>query len=70
MSQTPYNLSDKIAKNEYNLSCSHPLTDIREKKEIITMYNPSKEENIFTRMIALEKLARWEKDLISGGAKK
>jgi len=64
-----YQLSDTIANNDYHLSCSHPLTDIREKKEIITIYKPTNEERRFTRMVALEKLEQWEKDLILGGCK-
>jgi len=70
MNQIAYKLSDTIAKNEYHLSCSHPLTDVRERKEILITYNPINEERRFTRMIALEKLAKWEQDLILGGAKK
>lgn len=70
MDQIAYKLSDTIAKNEYHLSCSHPLTDVMEKKEIITIYKPTNEERRFTRMIALERLARWEQDLILGEAKK
>ena len=65
-----FQLSFTIANNDYHLSCSHPLTDVREKKEILITYKPTNEERRFTRMIALEKLARWEQDLILGGAKK
>jgi len=70
MNQIAYKLSFTIANNDYNLSCSHPLTDIREKKEIIQSYNPSNEERIFTKMMALKKLEQWEQDLILGKCKK
>jgi hypothetical protein len=70
MNQIAYHLSNTIAKNNYNLSCSHPVADISEKKEIITMYKPTNEERRFTRMIALEKLERWEQYLILGGCLK
>lgn len=67
MNQIAYKLLNTIARNDYHLSCSHPLADIIEKKNIITMYKPTNEERRFTRMVALEKLERWENDLILGG---
>lgn len=70
MNQIAYKLSFTIANNDYNLSCSHPLTDIREKKKIIQSYNPYNEERVFTKMMALKKLEQWEQDLILGGCKK
>lgn len=59
-----------IFNNDYHLSCSAPLTDIRNIREQLSNYTPYKEEHQFTLQRVHERLDRWEKDLILGKCKK
>ena len=67
---TLYSKIKEITQGNYSLSCSEPLTEVKDLLSLIIPYNPLKEENSFLRNRAIEQLKKWERDLILGGCRK
>ena len=62
-------LINRILDGNFNLSCSHPLTEVESMIDVISRYTPYKEEQEMSRAFALDRLRKWKEDLILGNCK-